>query len=519
MIFKKLVFLRGPRQNLLKPLFLFLVAFGLTPLAAQESLGIVNSSYSGITGTMINPAVAVTSPYYIDINIFALDAFVENNYVYMAKEEYKFTRFFEKNPQFPTHGEDNNMIVYDYYNTKDKKAYANVRIMGPSASVNFGRHSFGFVTGARAVSSTKNVPFDIAKFGFEKFTYPPQYDINYVDNRNIYNAELSWAEFGFNYSYVFKQRGLDYWAGGITVKALRGYAGGYLTTENIDYIMLDRDTLVVQNINGEGGYSLPVDYQTNQYLGSPMFKGKGVGIDLGVIYEKKKRYVRDDKVSKLCAQNYVPYQYKIGVSLLDIGRIKFTENAEKLVFKDASTYWPGITNTDFTNMQNMVYQLSNQFYGDSTQLVQGNEIKVALPTAISLQADINYVDNWYVNGTIVYPLQISKSGIIRPVLFGVTPRYQTARFEASLPITLYDWTSPRIGLSARFLGFYIGTEKISGYFHYKDFTGIDFYAGLKISLQKGHCRNAPSDNCGYDEYKKYIKTKKEKKPKNKKMAE
>jgi hypothetical protein len=82
-------------------------------------------------------------------------------------------------------------------------------------------------------------------------------------------------------------------------------------------------------------------------------------------------------------------------------------------------------------------------------------------------------------------------------------------FEVSLPVTLYDWTKPRIGLSARFRGFFIGTEKLSGYFSFSDFTGLDFYAGLKLSLHKGDCRrNIPDDNCGMEEYKKYVKTRK-----------
>jgi hypothetical protein len=244
-------------------------------------------------------------------------------------------------------------------------------------------------------------------------------------------------------------------------------------------------------------------------MNSPIFRGKGVGFDLGVIYQKKKRYVRDDRVDKLCAQTYVPYKYKIGVSLLDIGRVKFTDNAEKLVFNDASTYWPGITWIDYTTIRDLTDTISQQFYGNPTELIQGNEIKIALPTALSIQADINYVGNWYVNGTVVYPLQFSKTGIIRPVIIGLTPRYETEMFEVSLPVTLYDWTKPRIGLSARFRGFFIGTEKLSGYFSFSDFTGLDFYAGLKLSLHKGDCRrNIPDDNCGMEEYKKYVKTRK-----------
>lgn len=478
---------------------------GPVPLFAQEMLGIMNSSRAGITGSVINPAVPVTSPFYVDINIVAANVFVENNYVYLAKEEYRFKRFFEKNPVFPTHGPKDNQVLYDVYNQKDKNAYANVRLLGPSFSVTVGRHSFGIVTGARAVMSTRNVPFDIAKFAFEQLEYPPQFDVNYVDNRNVYNAELAWMENGFNYSYVIKQKAMDYWAGGITVKNLQGYGGGYLYSKTLDYVLLEHDTLIIHNATLQGGYALPLNYETNQYMRDPFFKGKGIGMDIGVIYEKKKQSGHTEQVSKLCAPNYIPYVFKIGVSIIDIGRVKFTHNAEKLVLDNKSTYWPGLSLSDYSSVREFTNSFSNQFYGDTTSLIQGNEIIVGLPTALSVQADVNYRGNWFFNGTLVYPLQVSKSGLIRPAVLGLTPRYETTMFEASLPLTLYDWSKPRIGLSARFRGFYIGTEKISGFFHFTDFTGLDLYVGLKLSLRKGNCHSKPASNCGYNEYKKFTK--------------
>lgn len=501
------------KPGVLRIITCFILSVFFKTAVAQETLGIINSGYSGITGSVINPAIPVTSPFYIDVNLVSVDIFAENNYLYIAKEDYRFRNFFSKNPQFPTHGPDN-QVAYDNYTTEDKKVYANVRMLGPSFSINVGRHSFGFITGARAVSSTKNVPYEIAKFIYTQLEFEPQYDINYIDNHDMYNAEMGWFETGFNYSFIFKQQSYDQWAAGITIKDLRGYAGGYLNTDNINYTVLDKDTLIVNNLYANAGYSLPIDYQSNDYMKDPLFRGKGVGFDIGIIYQKKKKYIQRENVSKLCSQRYVPYHYKIGVSLLDIGRIKFTENAQKLFFNDVSTYWPNLSNTSYTNVNDLTQLLSNQFYGNPNQLVTGSEIKIALPTAVSIQADVNYYKNWFINGTIVYPLQFSNAGIIRPVLFAVTPRYETRQFEVSLPISLYDWTDPRIGLSARYRGFFIGTEKLSGYFHYQDFTGIDFYAGLKFSLKKGNCRNKPGDACGNDEYRKFIKSKKEKKPRS-----
>jgi hypothetical protein len=495
----------GVQMKIYKSLVLILLVLGFNSVYSQEMLGIVNSSYAGITGSVINPAVTVTSPFYIDINLVTGDFFAENNFIYIAKEDYRFSRLLSKNPQFPTH-QPGNMIVYDYYNTKNKKAFASARLIGPSFAVTVGRHSFGLVTGARSVSSTKNVPYDIAKFAFERRDFPSLNGTNFVNKKNIYSAELAWMENGINYSYVLKQGGPDYWAAGITVKDLRGYGGGYVFLENVDYILPNEDTLIIKNIKGEGGYSLPLDYQTNEFNNNPLFKGKGIGFDIGVIYEKKKSDVQNEHVSSLCAQNYTPYQYKIGISLLDIGRVKFTQNAEKLVFNNVSTTWADLTNTRIQSVNDFTTLLSNQFYGNPTEIVQGNEINIALPTALSVQADVNYYKNWFVNGIIVYPVHFSKSGLIRPVLFGITPRYETSLFDISMPVTLFDWTKPRIGLSARFLSFFVGTEKISGFFHFKDFTGLDFYFGAKLWLKKGHCRNKKTgDNCGIEEYRLFRK--------------
>ena len=373
--------------------------------------------------------------------------------------------------------------------------------------------------------STKQVPYDLAKFAFERFALPDEaselYATDFAHSKPIYNAQMAWAEIGINYSYVLKQESNNYWAAGITVKDLLGHSGGYMYSEYLNYsvseIPFKQDTLLtmnLQNLQGEGGYSLPLNYETNEYIKDPLFRGKGVGIDLGVIYQKKKSDVRSERVGKLCSQNYTPYKYKIGVSILDIGRIRFTQNAEKLVFENVlPSTWSDTANNPIASVRDLTNLLSTKFYGDNSTLIQGNEIRIALPTAFSVQADVNYYKNWFINGTLVLPLQISKSGLRRPAILAVTPRYETALFDVSMPVSLFDWTEPRIGLSARFLWFFVGTEKISGFFHYKDFTGLDFYFGAKISLLKGRCRsnsgkkqnNKMNTNCGIEEYKMFQK--------------
>jgi hypothetical protein len=501
-----------------KVLYAIILIVSCQSLLAQERLGIVNSTYSGISGSIINPASTGVSPYYLDINLLSVGAFADNNLLYLSKNEYQFKRFFQQNPDFPTHGPKNSQIFYDYYNTKNKWLQADLRVLGPSAAIAYGKHTFGFVTGARAVVSAKNIPYDIAKFGIEQFYFPPQFDIIYNDRTNIRASGLGWAEFGLNYAYNFKQIGANLFTAGITVKALRGYAGSYLYADNIDYIMLDRDTLIINNTNALAGFSAPIDFNNNNFLASPLFRGRGIGVDIGIIFEKKRRVPRFAKVDikHLCSQKYVPYIYKIGLSILDIGRVKFKDNARALEIEDGATYWPQFSHTSYNNINDLVAQLSNRFYGNPTEMITGDQIKIALPTAVSVQFDYNFYNNFFVNASMVQPIQISKSGIIRSSLLSVTPRYQTQIFEFGVPVTQLNWTKTRVGAYARFRGLTVGTEKLGSFFHFSDFTGFDVYVAIRFALQKGNCRNTAVDSCGNDEYKLYQKSSKAKRAKNRK---
>lgn len=491
------------------PLIL-LMLFSVKQLHSQEMLGIANSKYSGINGAVINPSFTVASPFYLDVNLVSAGLFFQNNYVYLSKNEYRFRNFLSLNPQLPTHPPDGK-FYYDYYTSPDKKGYVNVRAMGPSASMIFGRHSFGFYTDARSVTSARNIPFQLAKFIFEGLTFPPQYDIEFVHNQKMSGASLNFAEVALNYSYVVKNRDMDFWTAGITVKRLLGYAGGYVNLNSLDYMVPDRDTLIVYHATGEGGFSLPVNYQNNQFTSSPLFRGKGMGFDIGITIQQKLRSSNHNfRYSSLCSQLYEPYRYRIGISLLDIGRISFNGNAMKLLVNDGNTFWPGINTTHYASIQQFVDQASIHFFGNPNQLVTDNRISIGLPTALSVQADYNVMVNWFVNGTLFYPVKLYKVSVVRPALIALNPRYETRQFGFGAVMSFYDWSKLHFGINARFRGFYLGTEMLGGFFHMKDFTGIDIYGGLKFSLQKGKCRSKASESCGNNEYVKFQKHNKRK---------
>jgi len=277
---------------------------------------------------------------------------------------------------------------------------------------------------------------------------------------------------------------------------------------NIDYMVLNKDTAIVYNLNAESGYSLPVDYRTNEFTRTPVFRGGGFGFDIGITYKKTIKGQQNILYSEICAKPFLPYRYKIGVSVIDIGRITFKKNAQKLVFDNVSTFWPDISDFNSQNIDTAIRQLSQKFYGNPDKLLQGDRISIGLPSALSVQIDVHYTGNWYVNGTLIYPLRIYSISLIRPAQLSITPRYETNFFEVNFPISLYDFSKPRIGISARLGIFTVGTDKLGGFFHYNDFTGMDVYFSVKIGFIKGLCKNkGDKSSCSQSEYKKFVKKK------------
>ncbi|MCK5839009.1 MAG: hypothetical protein KAG99_04125, partial [Bacteroidales bacterium] len=328
----------------------------------------------------------------------------------------------------------------------------------------------------------------------EDLHYSTQHNIRFPDD-NFLAASLTWSEIGLSYARVIKCGYRNRFSVGATVKRLFGHAGVYLNGQTLDYLVdstdgsgrLDAD---IYSMDAEIGFSVPLDYSGNDInYQDNLTKGKGYSIDLGFTYQKREWQNSSKKSRKLCSQPYEDYLYKIGVSLLDLGYIRFNENAEKHVFNDVSNYrWENINQFSPTSVDDMMRELSGRFYnGDSTSSLVSGDFSFLLPTALSLQVDYHYKKDWYFNGTVIYPLLLGPAQIYRPPQLALAVRYETRGLEFNLPVILYRFSDPRIGFSVRFWNIIIGSDNLGGFFSLSDFTGLDIYASLKLSFTKGIC--------------------------------
>lgn len=493
-----------------KALFLLLISFiGGKFAVSQEMYGYVNSNYAGISGIQINPTSIVNSRLYFDVNLIGMHINADNNFIYLSKNDYNFTNFLSSNPQFPEHDvrvsstRVERRIYYDYFNEDLKNAFGMVKIMGPSFMYSRNDKAIGISTSIRNIASAHDVPYELAKFGAEGFDYFPLHRINFIDNRPFRAGALSFAEISATYAQVIYKQNRDHLTAGITLKGLLGLGGAYWYVDNIDYMLPNGDTLIVYDANGSAGVSLPIDYQNNDVLfPNPLFMGSGIGADIGVTYQLKinghtnRRY-------EACEQPFEDYYYKIGVSLIDFGYVKFKKNTRQIELKDASGIWYDFTNQDIGTVDTLFMAVSGTFGPDSNALVNNNEFKVYLPAAASVQFDYRVNPKLYINASLVYALHPNIYTLNRPVTLSVTPRIEKDNFELALPITLYNYTSPRVGLAARFSKFVIGTDKLGGLFGFSNFTGLDIYFMVKLSLIKGNCLGKGTARCSNMEFRQY----------------
>lgn len=490
--------MRIPEKNRRFILLLLLMITCTYSALSQDMTGTWTGNYAGTQAVQINPSALHNSKTWLDVHLLGADLFLQNNFLYMSKADYRFTNFFKPDYVWPTHEEEygtEERIFYYYNNTVARDVYGQVRINGPGAMVNWGKHAFALTTAVRTVLSVNNAPYELAKFAYLGLNYRPQQNINYIDNRPFSVSAMAWMEIGLTWSYLFHARGFNKWSAGITAKRLMAWSGGYVSSRQLDYIVQDDSTVVINNLDATMAIAPPVAYNEFVLVNDPLFKGKGFGVDLGVTYTRLKRSYQHQYISKLCAQRYDDYLYRIGVSLMDVGAVSFKDNATKMVIDNRSALWENVTSLNIRNLDHLLDTISYRFYGDTTSAYAGNRFTMWLPMSLSIQADYHYRDNWYVNASLVYGLNWIAAGLTRPTELIITPRYESNWLEVNLPVSLYNWTQPRVGLSVRVYGFTVGTEKLGGFFHFSNFTGMDFYFSIRFFLEKGRCGGGKPRGC------------------------
>ena len=479
-----------------------LVMFTSSTVNGQEMLGVAFSIYSGISSAALNPAMLTGTRVYIDVNIISGDVSYANDMIYFAPENRTLLKAYRQDTSIFNNGRFNWNRSFNYYrNTNDKYFASNVKIIGPSLMLQADRHAFGFSTSFRSFHSGNHIPYTMPVIMYEGLSYEP-YHGQEVDNSEYSFVSLTWSEIGLSYAYNFYDLYSNRLTFGITAKALFGYEGGYIDMQDANYIIHNEDDVEFINIDANIAYALPFGYDTvfeTDY--APLVKGYGAGFDIGFVFTKLKStlvYERDDK---LCAQPYNDYKYKIGISFLDIGSITFKDNAELHRFDNVSKYWVDFDTIQFKGIKDAVQVYSRGFYdGDPDASLVDDKITVGLPATISLQFDYHVRPRLYISALWMHPLKFNSRTLWRPAQLAVIPRYENRFFGVSLPVSLFNYEDPRIGVAFRIYTMTIGTDRLGSLLGVSNFNGMDIYFSFRFNIGKGACSTYQKGACSNERF-------------------
>ena len=464
------------RISKLAPLLgLTLTLGGLANTAnAQERMGISNSNYAGTNGVWLNPSSIVDSRVFLDIHLAGFGVFAHNNGVYLPESRVYDLAKEEKWNTFAT-------------TTKDvrRNGFLDASVSGPAATLALGRNGFGLHSAVRSYSTVNNLPDMWADAFVSGYDYNNGWQGAHQWN-NVSVKNLSWAEFGGTYSRMFKVDQVHMFNAGISVKRLIGINSTNVSMRDFSLTVANDSNAVFHNLDAEVAYVTQPAWNV----------GRGWGFDLGFTYKRalndaNYNFYTPHKGDYKC--DYMDYKYRIGVSILDIGRIKFDTDAVRYTYlsnfdEEDNTEAIAIPETD--NAGDVAQSLLEPDIATTT----ANEFKAKLPTTVSVQFDYNFENDIYLNATLMQRFNRNQSnGVHRPNILAVTPRYERRNFEAALPISLYEYRYPLGGLTVRYKFLTVGTDNLWPYVFKTDLYRADVYLHVKVPLYRSCNERSPRE--------------------------
>lgn len=449
-----------PHSFFMKSIFTALALLILVKTAlSQERMGIANSNYSSINSIFLNPASSVDCRSLFQFNLVGANIYAMNNQVYIPELSFKDAL--------------NGVIQDPKIGTKGFKSfvYAKAEVNGPTAVFSNREIGAGFFIRGRAELSVNNMPAQLTNMLVEQKI--DTMDLFSIDVKNTRVSQMTWVEWGGNFGkMIFKHNK--------TLISLGGNAK-YITGVNVAYGNIYR---LNAEVNG-AQFDVRTVRARARYNEPGWNTGKGFGMDIGVTYKKTLSFVDSYFAnSQKSGCKYIDYKYKLGFSFLDVGAVRFANKTFKGDIS-GSTVINDFKNTNIDSILRTDFDISEE---------RNVPVWATLPTAFSIQADLNLRHNFYLNATLVQGITTARMvGVQHANLISIAPRFETRNLEISAPVTFYRYIYPQVGAALRFRTFVLGTDNILPMLTRTNTYGGSIYFNLGISIFKNpKCKKSKS---------------------------
>lgn len=432
-----------------RKVFLLTLLVLSTGLWAQRFNGFIYSDFSGILGARVQPASIAGSPYKWDINLVNGNGYVTNNIANIEQN-----------------GETSSIIRN--IDQKTKFLQANLGLGGISGMMSLpNQQAIGFQYQIRGHASGNNLSPDFIS-QVNRFTDMRFLNTAVSDQRGDFAASL-WRELSFTYAAVVADDGFNRWKVGVTAKIINSYGSIFAKLNDLDYGIDNAGLGLFTNLEMRYGYSANLD-PFEQFDGDQAFSGlppknaASKALDIGVVFERKAS--RPSPKSKLgnSMEPDVDYEFRISASITDLGTMQFAQG-------EASTRVLGLQAGpgDIIDFDNLLSGVSSfrQLTDSISTFAQTDGINgrytLTLPTALNLNYDYNFGNDWYVNANALVDLtSLIPADYRLNYLHNVTitPRWEQSRRAVYAPIYVNQLGQVQLGAAARWGILTLGTQNL-----------------------------------------------------------
>jgi hypothetical protein len=485
----------------------------------QQKLGMVQDNYAGTIGSDFNPANLADSRFQFNMNVIGLDAFIQNNYV-QAETPVQLRRFLSYSLDSNFLTENPNHSFQEYYvkerfNGWDKYVYGSTEVDYLNFQIGLNDKSGIEVHfGTKVFASVSNMPENAIK------TFLQDLDTGGRTKENQYrllgqtmNADgsgasaLAYQQIGASYAFMVQESKRSALKLGFGVDYNVGLFGANARIKKGDYTLTGIDTLAMNNVDLEynytdfGWYNDP-SWRVNDLLGSSKL-GNGVGVNFGMVYEKRSKKAERYKMNRRTQTNRSEnlYDWKIGASLTNVGFVTFNKpgairNIE--VNNDNSTLiWNDFDEADSWNDPNDVDSFMVNFFptADTT-----SKFTMYTPAAINLTGDYKIAEGFYLGA--IYQQSLIRSvgqGVRTPSVVSIIPRFEKRWVSASMPISVGRYYNKvNIGAYVRAGVFYIGTDNLGSILTGAKTNGFNLYTGFNWPIHYNRMQDSDGDGVSDD---------------------
>lgn len=426
-------------------------------LGAQEFAGYRSGNFTGVNAVFFNPANIADSRYRFAFNLFSASTMAGNNKASFNTKTIAGS--------FDTDNVKNKLLSSG---PGASSGMVSVNLHGPSLMITTGKKSAIALTSRfRTMANMIDIDGQLASQIINDVNDDVSFPYTITSNENMRLAVTAWSEFGLSYARTFLDNGAHFLKAGVSVKYLAGVANGYLNINQLNASINDdgSENPYLQNTTGRigAGYA-GVSLSDVESPKSLKINSTGFGGDIGVVYEFRPGHAGYKTAEGSWMRDRNKYKLKVGLALLDIGRINFKRdqnrsgNYELHITGHERLYLSEFENLELENY-NAYFQSRPQYFTPAVDDISKQVF--ALPATLQLDVDYRLYRGFYASLAAQVPFTGTSVANNRYYSnFTLTPRYEGKFLGLYVPVNYNSLTHFNAGVSLRLGPAFIGSGSV-----------------------------------------------------------